>query len=74
MRALGGKVGAVNERVGIVQTEIVALPRGLEDRLAVLQGAIVQMGERMTRHEQLAEARDANIQAVLLRLLQGTGK
>ena len=90
-RSLGERMRALEGKVGVVQSDIAALPRGhSDDRLAALQGAIVQIGqelcqvgqrvarqeelsqailERMARQEELAQTRDANIQALLLRLL-----
>ena len=87
-RSLGQRLAGLEVKLCVIQSDIAALPKGhSDDRLAALQGAIVQMGtelcqvgERMARQEALmarqeehAQARDANIQALLLRLLQGAG-
>ena len=73
-RSLGQRLAGLEVKLCVVQSDIAALPKGhSDDRLAALQGAIVQMSDRMTRLEELSEARDANIQALLLRLLQGAG-
>ena len=74
-RCLGQRVAGLEEKLRVVQSDIAALPKGhSDDRLAALQGAIVQIGtelcqvgERMTRHEELVDQRMTRLEALMSR-------